>query len=266
MENEIKLAAVIVLYQERLEDSATYLSLLKQANIPVLVYDNSPTSQAIKIKELFTYISDTSNSGVSAAYNKAWRWAVQNDYTHLLLLDSDSTFPENAWNEYLSAANKHKEKLILPAMISKERKISPFYFKSGKSHYGDGIKSGIIEMGNIVAINSGLLVPIPVLNKVDGFNELLPLDWSDVYFIRKAAALHVKGFHIELQVRHGLSEHNETSLKSAKFRFKLQLDGIKLVALSTKERYQMYFWMALKSIKLTLKLRSSWFLVRFLKQ
>ncbi|MFT6165734.1 MAG: GT2 family glycosyltransferase [Vicingaceae bacterium] len=263
---KINIAAVVVLYNEEIESSKTYNSLLKNSQFPVFVYDNSSLKQKTKGKEGFTIVFDTSNPGVSKAYNQAWKWAEQNKYTHLLLLDSDSTFPENSESKYIEAVNNYPEKIIIPSMISNKRKISPFYFKFGKSHYGDNISFGKIQLGKIVAINSGLVVPVNAFRKTGGYNEKLPLDWSDVFFIRKASAVNVEAFHIPLEVGHGLSEHTVNSLKSTHFRFKTQLKGISLVALSALEKYQMYFWMALKSIKLSIRYRSFWFLANFFKR
>ena len=265
MKSEISLAAVIVLYKERLEDSITYKTLLKHANLPVFVYDNSPLSQIVKSDLQFTYVSNPINPGVSKAYNEAWKWAEKNNFTHLLVLDSDSSFPENSVSDYIVAATNYPESLIMPTMMSKERKISPFYFKFGKSHYGENISFGKIQLGKIVAINSGLLIPISVFRKIGGYNELLPLDWSDVCFMRKAAIKNIEAFHVPLQVQHGLSEHIKTSVESAMFRFALQLDGVRHVAFSWREKYQMYFWMAFKSLKLSLQHGSFWFLMRFFK-
>ena len=263
--NEIRLAAVIVLYKELLQDSDTYKSFLAKSNLPLLVYDNSPNIQQHKVEIDYTLVSDLTNPGVSKAYNEAWIWAKKNNYSHLLLLDSDSSFPENAFHEYLIALKGHEDKLIVPSMISNSRKISPFYFKFGKSHYGENISFGKIQLGKIVAINSGLLIPLSVLNITKGFNENLPLDWSDVYFIRKASNLNVEAIHISLNVEHGLSEHGKAAVDSVLNRFQHQIKGIKFISSSSIENIQMKFWIGLKALKYSLKFRSIKFLTLFFK-
>lgn len=261
---DIQIAAVLVLYNESLEESQTYKSLINDSLMPLFIYDNSPKSQKIKDNR-YTYISNPKNPGVSKAYNMAWKWAKEKRYSHLLLLDSDSCFTKNALKVYQDELEKQPDSLIIPTMISNGRKISPFYFKFGKSHYGENIKPGAIEIGKIVAINSGLLIPISILDAVGGFNELLPLDWSDVFFMRSLKKLNVNAVHIDLIVKHSLSEHNTVSLESAKFRYLLQLRGIKIVASNFAEKILMLFWMNLRTLKLTYRYKSFWFLNRFLK-
>ena len=100
MNTPIRIAAVIVLYKESLQDSVTYQSLLASANIPFLVYDNSQNPEAHQANRDFETYHNSDNPGVSAAYNFAWNWAVKNEFSHLLLLDSDSNFPKNAIEVY----------------------------------------------------------------------------------------------------------------------------------------------------------------------
>jgi len=254
-----EIAAVIVIYNKAIKNSETFQSLLSDLDIPILVYDNSTKRQESGSLNNVEYQYDSSNSGVSKAYNYAIAWAKKKNCSHLLLLDSDSEFPKDAILEYEKTILEYPEKIVLPAMISNGHKISPFYFKSGKSQYGDDIKFGDLELGKIVAINSGMLIP---LKQIDGgFNENLPLDWSDIDFIRILE--NVKAIHIPLEVHHGLSEHEDRNISSAKYRYITYLKGIKLVALNFRERLLMLFWAKLKALKLCLKYKTLWFIFHF---
>ena len=256
----MNLAAVVVLYEQKLKDSSSYKSLLQHSDIPVFVYDNSPQPQEVE-EDKMVYRHNPSNPGVSKAYNEAIQWAGKNNSTHLLLLDSDSEFSENALEKYREAIQQHPEKIILPEVRSSGHKISPFYFKRGKSYYGDDISYGTIELGKIAGINSGTIVPIKAIQH--NFNENLPLDWSDIYFFRSNRK--VKAIHIPLLVQHSLSEHEKQSLESAKFRFKTYLSGISKVADTPFEKWLMIFRAKLKSVKLSLRYRTIWFFSYFLK-
>ena len=264
MNNPIRIAAVIVLYNESLQDSVTYQSLLALANIPFLVYDNSQNPENHQADSTFQIFLNPDNPGVSAAYNYAWSWAVKNDFTHLLLLDSDSNFPQNAIEVYRKFVEKNQEQVIVPTMNSAKRVISPFYFKFGKTQYGEGISYGEISSRSILSINSGMLVPISVFELTKGYNENLPLDWSDIAFVRKLRKHGVNSVHIPLIVEHGLSEHHKANVESVKFRFEKQVEGLHHVAENRIEKCMMYFWLVLKSVKLTVKYKSIWFFKRVL--
>lgn len=258
-----RIAAVLVLYNRSLHSSESFQTLLKDSSIPLLVYDNSPLPQRIESKEELSYYHNKANSGVSGAFNYAMKWVREKDFSHLLLLDSDSSFPEGALNEYKEALFQNSRSVILPAMLSGGHKISPFYFKWGKSWYGDNLSFGELTSNKIIAINSGSLLPVSLMEDLGGFNSDLPLDWSDVEFMRRLRRKGYSFVHIPLKVQHGLSEHIEKDINSAKYRYRLYLKGIKLVSNSFLERLMMLFWAKLKALKLCIKYKTFWFLMHY---
>ena len=259
-----KIAAVMVVYNQSVEETETYRSLLRNANFSYLIYDNSPEPQRIEKSKGGTYIHNSKNPGVSKAYNEAIKWAKSISASHLLLLDSDSIFPENSEEMYKKSIVEFPNKLILPSLFSQQRKISPFYFSIGKSHYGDKIEEGELILGKKLAINAGALLPLVQLNNIR-FNEMLPLDWSDVEFFRKLACTSTEVQHISLIIQHGLSEHEERPLTSAKFRFSLYLKGISIVSSGVFEKLMMYFWAKLRALKMSFQYKTSWFLIQYVK-
>lgn len=265
MKKKPKIAIVLVLYKVKLEESKAYQTIVKGSGCDTLIYDNSPEVQDVNSVANFQYQHNPDNPGVSKAYNEAIAWAKNRTCTHLLLLDSDSSFSVDAFSHYKTAVSQFPDKLILPTLLSNNRKISPFYFKWGKSWYGDDIKPGKLQLGNILAINSGMLIPLALCTEAEAFNEELPLDWSDVAFVRKWSKEQTEAMHIELVVQHGLSEHEERSVESIKFRYKLYVQGLKKVANSTVELFLMLLWAKLRAFKLSVKHRTFWFIVQFTK-
>jgi len=254
-----------VLYKQKLEEAITYKSLLKKASFPVLVYDNSPTTQKIIEKQNFTYFHNPKNPGVSSAYNYAMQWAKEQGSTHLLLLDADSNFPEGAQEIYQNAIKENRNELILPEMLSGGRKISPFYFKWGKTWYGENIKTGNVKLGNILAINSGMLVPLNLMSQVGGFNPNILLDFSDLDFVYRVSKIKATALHIALKVNHGLSEHEVKPLQSVKFRFNTYLMGLKHISVEPSTKLLMWYWAKLKALKLCLKHQTFHFFTTYLK-
>lgn len=122
--NEImiqRIYPVMVLYKCKLSESRTYQSLLKEADglKHFMVYDNSPMSyeqDATQMPEGVTYIRDTSNSGLSIAYNKGAAKAKELGFSHILLLDQDTLFAANTWKAYND--NLDFNGIVAPLMIT----------------------------------------------------------------------------------------------------------------------------------------------------
>lgn len=264
MSADTKIAAVVVLYHQNYHKIDSYTSLLKNWPYPLLIYDNSITKQELTLRKNEEYFHNPDNPGVSAAYNHAIKWAKLNQCSHILLLDSDSLFPADALDLYTAEIEAHKNSIILPAMLSSEHKISPFYFKWGKSFYGDSIEYGKIQLGKVLAINSGAVIPLDFFDSSTKFNENLPLDWSDIAFFRSLKGIFSEAEHIPLQVKHGLSEHEKQSIGNAYLRYSTYLKGITFVSEGNAERFMMRFWGLLKALKLTLRYSSFKFITLYL--
>ena len=85
----MKILCVIVLYKCKLEDSKSYQSLLRDKDITIFAYDNSPTPQEVNVKNVI-YVHDSQNSGLGVAYNKAAQYAKCEHFEWLLLLDQET--------------------------------------------------------------------------------------------------------------------------------------------------------------------------------
>lgn len=260
MSHKLKISAVIVLYNQKLNESDSYKSLLKNTTIPVLVYDNSPKIQKHCLPSNFEVVYDTNNSGVSKAYNIAYNWAEKIKSTHLLLLDSDSNFPERALVEYEKFAFENKDSIIFPTLLSEGKKISPFYFYLGRSWYGEDILFGNHTIGRVMAINSGLCIPMSVFKVINGYNENIPLDWSDIDFMKRLKKAKIKAQYIPLKIEHNLSELEQTKESSVLSRFKYKVEALKYVKSSIIEKALMYFWIILKAIKYSVVYKKTSFL------
>ena len=263
MKQEVKIAVVVVIYNEQIGNVKSYQSLLKYC-VPedVLIYDNSRSAQENPYG--FHYLHDPSNPGVSKAYNYAASQAISKSYSHLLILDSDSEFPKDALETYRKAARKNPNRLILPQVVADGKVISPFWFKWGKSWYGEHIKEGKLEFWQIAAINSGTLIPLFEFEKTKGYDENIPLDWSDIAFCRQLGRLNIGGVKLPMQIKHDLSESNLSSWELAKFRFKTYMLGMKATpAKHLFEALLMVIWAKLKALKLVWRYKSFWFLLHY---
>lgn len=183
-----KILFVIVLYKCKLESSITYNTLLKDNVTPddIFVYDNSPQKNYTDIK-VGKYISDTSNGGLSIAYNTAAAYAKENSYKWLMLLDQDTNFPKGALGEYKDAI---KENTNINMFVPKHKivngmYISPTKYKHFVSCEQEKVPDGVVRFKDVSPINSGMLIDLASFIKSGGYDENVYLDFSDISFIKK---------------------------------------------------------------------------------
>ena len=83
----------IVIYNKKISD-LTILKKIPNKNIDIFIYDNSKLPQEIPTFENVNiyYEHDANNSGVSRAYNQAYKKAKNTNKDLILLLDQDSDF------------------------------------------------------------------------------------------------------------------------------------------------------------------------------
>jgi GT2 family glycosyltransferase len=190
----MKILVVIVLYNQSIEESNSYNSLIRNYDEfydKLFIYDNSMIAQNSihdfdGIKQC--YFHDPSNPGLSKVYNKAARYAVDHNYEWLLLLDQDTTFPPNILVEYRKAIKEnHSVKLftIKTKLSNSNKYMSPTIIKNKKTNYADSVPNGLTNLSRYSMINSGLMINTMAFLEVGGYNEELWLDFSDHEFIER---------------------------------------------------------------------------------
>lgn len=259
--------AVLVLYKCKLEDSETFNSLAASLNragksLDILVYDNSPVKHYSQSKFCIDnfyvyYISDTSNPGVSKAYNIGAALAKEKNKKWLLLLDQDTVFPLDAIKKY----NDHqlKESVICaPILKSEYGVISPCRYKWG---HGKALKHyvpGMNNFSNKSLLNSGLLVPLELFNAIGGYDERIPLDFSDHDFVERAIKITSVFFLSEIVCKHSLSAV-DIDKNRVLFRFRSYLKGAKVCCMKGKS-WGFRISVMLRTLKLSVKYKSFDFL------
>lgn len=227
----VKLLLVIVLYNQKLQNTKTYSSLLVNTDEDVFVYDNSPYPQHVATEVImpkWKYVSDVTNGGISKAYNLAGRYALLNGYDWMLFLDQDTIFSKGILDEYKDVISQYKEiKLIAaPMKIGEKIYLSPvkaYFYMARPAH---SVPEGKMSLNKYFLINSGLAVDVEAFHEVGGYNEKVKLDFSDYEFIRRFKK-HYSYFYvlksISFQSFSNLVESNEQKLH----RFDLFCDSLK---------------------------------------
>lgn len=152
----------------------------------ILVYDNSKQKQEVRDK--IYYYHNPNNPGVSKAYNYGIRLARKLKKKYVLLLDHDTKFTLDSLHEYMKMTSKYGEDYIYAPIIGGNGKIySPFVETKVRNLTQDPDTFKYEEeykLDNKSLINSGLMIPLKIIEMIGGFNEKIKLDFSDIYLFQ----------------------------------------------------------------------------------
>lgn len=191
----MSVTAIIILYNPDLELlQRLYLSLHNQVD-NIIFSDNS---ENLAVKEEVgkwlqstgisknTYLDLKRNYGIAYAQNKGIEVAKESGAKFVLLLDQDSSLPDNMVNDLMTVytsllENGHKVATVGPSFLDeKTDEIAKII------HYeGLGIKKAIPDQSKDFEpahhiISSGSLIPIKVLEEVGVMKESLFIDMVDI--------------------------------------------------------------------------------------
>jgi rhamnosyltransferase len=231
--NEI--LAVMVSYKVGLSKSETFTSLtdcLKAHDLfmEIIVYDNSPEAASlvdISSNENWSiiYVHDKTNPGVSKAYNTAFSFARGKNKKWILLLDQDTSFPENALPAYIESLTAYPcEYLFAPALLANQKMISPcrYYFKRGFRLKNSS--PGIHSIQHKTILNSGMCISVKAFEELNGYNERIRLYFSDLDFIERYGRLFSSFCLIDLRCNHK-HDNDSGDIENVSDRFRLYCEG-----------------------------------------
>ncbi|KIM06025.1 MAG: hypothetical protein KN64_00490 [Sulfurovum sp. AS07-7] len=202
----------IVIYNKKILE----LSILKrsfESNTDIFIYDNSKLPQEVPTIENVNiyYEHDENNSGVSRAYNQAYQKAKELNKELLLVLDQDSSFKLSFIEQYTKMYSVYKNDYIYAPIVCDEKKTkiySPSFMRNfvGKiQSFENFVYEETYSLVGKSVINSGLMIPLEMFDKIGGYNEKLKLDFSDIYFIEKYKELNHKIVLVEVYLKHSIS-------------------------------------------------------------
>lgn len=202
---------VIVIYNKYIGE-ISFLNNIKE-KLDIFIYDNSTIPQSVVTFENVNiyYEYDQNNSGVSRAYNQAYKKAKELNKELLLVLDQDSSFNLSFIEQYIKMYKKYKNDYIYTPIVCDEKKTkiySPAFMTNfvGKTQYFEKfIYEEIYCLKGKSVINSGLMIPIKIFEKIGGYNEKLKLDFSDIYFIEKYKKFNLKIVLVDVYLKHSIS-------------------------------------------------------------
>lgn len=225
---------VIVIYKVQLTASKSWLTFLSKLpeSEKIMVWDNSPQPQSVSQNNII-YHHCPENLGVSKAYNEGVKKAKTLGIEYLVLMDQDSDFPPEAFEQYQKAIlQMNRNDVGCPVIYSTNVLISPFKIVKFKPTYWfEGPIHHIpLPSGEYSAINSGLLISTHIIDQAGGFDERLKLDWSDIeLFMTLGKSINLKMLPIVIQ--HQLSVHEKQTTASRLRRFPYYCYGARIVSI-----------------------------------
>ncbi len=256
-----RIVCVVVLYHKGLEDCEVYRTLIKE-NLQdldcLLVFDNSSEARSATVtlpNGIFRYVSNGCNLGLSANYNNAARYAADNGFRWLLLLDEDTSFPPQALKVYRNALKAHPaEGLFVPLhRISNGKLLSPSRPFKGLA---DHVPPGIHSLRDYDVINSGLLVSVDEFLAVGGYKAEVNLDFSDYQFIERVRTLRQTVVVLDMECLQDFSNDVKDRQKLLR-RFDLYCrNAVHFEALSSRSRHKVNYLVAKHTLMMSLRCRS----------
>ncbi len=222
----VNFLCVVTLYKCSLAGSQTYHTILKGWQGRIFVYDNSPESQVIDIDNVY-YVHDNHNSGLSVAYNTAARYAKENGFEWLLLLDQDTDFSEVNMDDYRNAILSNPGiMLFAPKVKCRGKYMSPARFHHKFAVLQSYVPSGIISLDKYSPINSGLCVNVDAMIECGGYKDDVFLDYSDYQFIDRLRRICSSAYILDCEATQDFSVYSDNR-ESALKRYELFCKSIK---------------------------------------
>ncbi len=259
---------VLVLYKQKLHETASYQSLMAAWPVggafKLLVYDNSPESQSVVYSgdnRLFQYIHDPSNPGVGKAYNVAGTVAREEGYDWLLLMDQDSSFPPRLFDAYTVSIRAFPNVHVFgPSLFDHRGLLSPFRKGRTSGKRLGQITPGLYSLNELAIINSGMLIKVSTFHQAKGYDERLPLDFSDIHFLSRVSGISPDFVVVDLVGRQAHSDQPLAGYEEALRRFGYYLRAARVMGGLEHARFSYLLRSLGRALKLTVRYRSLRFL------
>lgn len=207
-----------------------------QYDVNVFIYDNSPNPQEARQWDFVSYVHDPENAGVSSAYNSAFAYAKKMNKRVVILLDQDSKFKFDYIKEYFDCFNIYSERFLYAPIICDSTRTKIYSPATLNRFVGKVRKYTKIEVHKLLdltensVINSGLMIPISLLDNNFHYNKNIKLDFSDVFFIEKYKEKNKNIVLVPVEIEHSLSGDEGYDETRELHRFKFYCVGARELA------------------------------------
>lgn len=206
------IAIIVVLYNLKFSQSLTIqrLKAIMQSDLAnrfqVTIYDNSPTPCVEELPFEALYVSDTSNAGLSVAYNYQISKAIDNNIKWVLLLDHDTDYTIDCLTRQLNIIDKDINNLvaIVPIMVGQNNHvISPMKINNRLKQCGAPFNEGIYY--DLTAINSCAMINVDFFHSIGGLSNDYSLDMLDHWMFARIRLAKKSVYVVDCRISHDLS-------------------------------------------------------------
>ncbi len=198
--NQPRVAAIVVLFHPEIAALSQLLTSLAPQVDKVFLMDNTPgivdgEPPRLLYEVPFSYHSMGGNQGIAAAQNRGIKCAMEEEFSHVLLMDQDSQPQSEMVANLLNAeanllARSENVAVVGPVFIDeKTHQTLPVVRHSLLSVRKLCVNPGSAEpIQADYLIASGALIRISVLNRIGGMRDELFIDWVDIEWGLRARA------------------------------------------------------------------------------
>lgn len=252
--DDIKIFAIMVIYNKCLNDSAAY-RCLKRQDIKLIVCDNSTSdngNERIAGENFTEYISMGGNKGLSRAYNRALDYVFsrfkpeKGDY--VCFFDDDTEVPDEYFERLLHCDGK----IMLPVVHDRLGIMSPVFMPKGTAkRFSSREEIFHADCRLISGINSAMAVRAEIFHDYR-YNEEMFLDYIDHKFIMDMRERKTYPEIFDMDIQQSFSAA-EDSKEAAVKRFRMQKKDLKIFY---KNRLLLYCMVVFKKhLKLVIQYR-----------
>lgn len=257
--NRIQLALIIVVYNEKVNESKTYCSLIGdgeiESEILLFVADNSTDESVKKVNkefcvDRFTYVDMGGNKGIPYAYNRCIEIIEKKDNVWIMTCDQDTTFPQN-YLENIKQFLNDTNRVYAPTVFNDYFKMSP--------------NTRIFNRRKLYYINSGMIYNASLFNKIR-FNEKLFLDNVDIDIINQLYENNIDIKNVDISIKQSFSGVTHDSIDSTKKRYMIFLkDSVSYMKTWKKDKKGAFFYLLRRTIRLSVEYKSLFFIREYIE-
>lgn len=257
---------IIVLYERHADQSEAYVSLttmVREANI--FLYDNSRTSSPMQAEGTH-YFHSGSNEGVSHAYNQGYKFALKHHFKWLILFDQDTTVTIHYLESVSSSIGENPDHTVfVPKIEDKNGLLSPFRWSGVR---GQRIASPLTKMplAQYRFINSGLVILADTFGSVQGYDESIPLDFSDIFFGERLQKVEPYFIVLSTILKSSFSATERIDLSSALIRYQKYSQAAKEMGVRSQRTFAFAWYAGLRAMKLCYQYKTMDFIGIFLRR
>lgn len=265
MEKPERLAAVVVVYNTRCEDSITCQALktVSKQNISVTIYDNSTEDYGNRVyceEKGWQYLGGEGNIGLSKAYN-ACIDALIGKIDWICLFDDDTVITGDYFS-MLRDAIQGGDDLYAPLIFSNQRILSPCRIREDfRAILFPDEETVLSYTGkDLTAINTGMAISMRIFQDYR-YDERIFLDGIDHVFVRDMAKRGIYVHPFPYTCEQNFSADEKSSEESAKKRFSIFCKDMKYVLKEDSKNYRRLILR--RALRLTMQYKTRAFLQIF---